>query len=93
MVSTKAQLLWSAKNQLHKKRSSCLGCLPLDMEHQHVPDKVCQQGYREVKMFVIGDNGSERFLPDARWLQVCDKLMEQENQQLENLYKTHVVSN
>eukprot|EP00091_Calanus_sinicus_P014473 TRINITY_DN32029_c0_g1_i1.p1 TRINITY_DN32029_c0_g1~~TRINITY_DN32029_c0_g1_i1.p1 ORF type:complete len:106 (-),score=32.35 TRINITY_DN32029_c0_g1_i1:484-801(-) len=39
--------------------SSCLGCLPLDMDHQHIPDKVCQQGYREVEMLVIGDNGRD----------------------------------
>ena len=39
--------------------SSCLGCLPLDMDHQHVPDKMCQQEYREVEMLVIGDNGKD----------------------------------
>ena len=39
--------------------SSCLGCLPLDMDHQHVHDKVCQQEYRTVEMLVIGDNGKD----------------------------------
>ena len=39
--------------------SSCLDCVPLGMVQQQIPDKVCQQEYREVVMLVVGDNGRD----------------------------------
>ena len=39
--------------------SSCLGCLPPRIDPLQVPDKICQQSYKEVSLLVIGDNGKD----------------------------------
>merc|ERR1712013_359787 len=44
--------------------SSCLGCIPTHLDQQVIPDKVCQQEYREVVMVVMGENGRD-FVDDT----------------------------
>jgi hypothetical protein len=36
-----------------------MGCIPPGIDLQLILDKVCQQVYSEVKMFVKGENGQD----------------------------------